>query len=187
MKREARSAKRGAHAMKRQTRPATRSVARGIRHRSPAILGAIMALLLGLGGGVAYAYYGATGTGTGTALVGRPVTLRVTAETGAADLVPGGTGAAYFTLTNQNTFGVTLNQVATGATVLSDNPGACPSTDISIDPALPYTFTPAVTVGPDTTSTSRSIANLVMLSGSAPSTCQGVTFSVTFTLSGASA
>lgn len=141
-------------------------------------------LALGLGGGGAYAYFSSTGSGTGHAAVGSAVNVTITATTGTADLLPGGSGAAYFTLTNTNAPGATFSQVATGATVASNNTVACPTVNASIAQALPYTFSPAVTVGANTTSGTQSIANLVALSSSAPTTCQGVTFTVTLTLSG---
>lgn len=145
-----------------------------------------LALSLGVGGGTAWAYFTSTGSGTGHATVGSPVSLTITATSGTADLLPGGTGAVYFTLTNNNPFGVTFTQVATGATVVSTNIVACPSANVSISPALPYTFTPAVTVSANTTSGTKSIANLVALANTAPSACQNVTFTVTLTLQGKS-
>lgn len=149
------------------------------------VLVTLAALILGLGGGTAYAYFTGTGSGGGHATVGTPVNVTITAVSGTADLLPGGTGAATFTLTNTNKFGASFSKVATGATVVSNNTGACPSSNVSIAQTLPYTFSPAATVAANNTST-QSIANLVALSASAPSTCQGVTFTVTLTLSGQS-
>lgn len=150
------------------------------------VAGAAGVLAAGLASGAAFAYFTSTGSGTGHAPTASPVTITVTATTGAADLLPGGTGAAYFTLHNTNPFGVTFNQVAPGTTVTSNNTLACPTSNVSIAPALPYTFSPAVTVSAGGTSGTESIAGLVALSASAPSSCQGVTFTVTFTLSGQS-
>jgi hypothetical protein len=147
---------------------------------------AALTLSLGLGGGTAWAYFSATGSGTGHAKTGSPVALTITATSGAADLLPGGTGAAYFTVTNPNPFGATFTQVATGATVVSNNTSACPSANVSIAPTLPHTFSPAVTVAANSTSGTKSITNLVALASAAPSACQNVTFTVTLTLQGKS-
>ena len=187
MRRDAGTAKRrGAHAMRRSSRPTSRSPLRTITRRTPAILAAVTSIALGLGGGVAYAYLTTTGRGPGAASAGNPVTITVTATTGTADLLPGATGAAYFTLTNTNSFGATFNTVAVGATAVSQDTANCPSANISIAQTLPYPFSPPVTVSANTTSGSQTILNLVKLSPTAPTGCQGVKFTVTFTLSGIS-
>jgi hypothetical protein len=185
MRREAGTAKRrGAHAMRRSSRPTSRSPLRTITRRTPAIVAAVTSIALG--SGVAYAYLTTTGRGPGAASAGNPVTITVTATTGTADLLPGATGAAYFTLTNTNSFGATFNTVAVGATAVSQDTANCPSANISIAQTLPYPFSPPVTVSANTTSGSLTILNLVKLSPTAPTGCQGVKFAVTFTLSGIS-
>ena len=147
---------------------------------------AVLTLSLGLSGGTAWAYFTNTGSGTGHATTGSHVSITITGTSGTADLLPGGKGAVYFTLANNNTFGATFSQVAVGATVVSNNQSACPNSNVSIGQTLPYNFSPAVTVGANSTSGTLSIANLVALASSAPSACQGVTFNVTLTLEGAS-
>lgn len=150
------------------------------------VAGAVGALVAGLGAGGAYAYFSSTGSGTGQTVVGSPVSVTVTAVSGPADLLPGGTGALSFTLHNPNPFGATFTQVATVGTPVSNNTVACPSSNVSIAQTLPYAFSPAVTVSAGGTSGTESIANLVQLAANAPSACQGVTFTVILTLSGTS-
>ena len=149
------------------------------------VAGAVGIVAAGLGGGAAYAFFSG-GPGSGDASTGAPITIKTVATTGTADLLPGGSGAVYFTLHNPNPYGATFDQVASGATVVSDNTQLCPSSNVSIAQTLPYTMPSAVTVSPGGTSGSQPIANLVMLSSNAPTTCQGVTFTVTLTLSGQS-
>jgi hypothetical protein len=153
--------------------------------RVPAVLGVAVALVLGLGTGSAFAYFTSTGHGTVTAITGTSLTITVNATTGTADLYPGASGAAYFTLTNSNSFGATFNTL-TAASVVSQNITACPSANISIVPTLPFALSPALTIGVNTTSAMESIPNLVELSSSAPNGCQGVQFTVTLTLTGQS-
>lgn len=150
-------------------------------------IAAAVALVLGVGGGAAYAYFTAQGKGSGPghAVVGSVVALTVTTTSGAPDLVPGGTGAVSFKVTNPNPFGVKLSAV-TSASVLSNNTAACPSADVSIAQALPYALTPAISLAANATSAATPLPNLVKLSVSAPSTCQGVTFKVTLSFSGVS-
>jgi len=174
--------RRGAHLKGR----GTRSGAHGLRRRSWAALGAVLALVLGVVGGAANAYFTtSTGSGTGSASAGSAVTITVASATGAAALFPGGTSAASFTLTNPNLVGDSFSTVAAGASIVSSSPSACPTSNLML-PTLPFTFSPAVRVGAKTTSAAQSIASFVMLSSSAPSACQGVTFTVTFTLLGTS-
>jgi len=163
-----------------------RSTARSIRRGSPVLLVAIVFLGFGVGGGVAYAYFTTNGHGPGSASVGSPLSIAVTATTGSPDLLPSGTGAVYFTLTNNNSFGASLNTVATGATVVSQNAAACPSSNVSIAKPLPYVFSPSFAVSGSATSAVESIHNLVQLASTAPTGCQGVKFTVTLTLSGTS-
>ena len=147
--------------------------------------GAVGAAAVGLGGGVAYAFF-TGGPGTSDAATGTPVTIKAIGATGTADLLPGRAGAVSFVLHNPNLFGATFGQVAPGATVVSDNTGLCPSSYVSIAQTLPYTMPTGVTVSPGGTSGTQSIANLVALAPNAPGSCQGVTFSVTLSVSGQS-
>jgi hypothetical protein len=150
------------------------------------VAGAAGALVVGLGGGGAFAFITTHGSGAGHTTTGSLVTVQAIATTGTADLLPGRGGAAYFTLHNTDPIGATFDEVAPGATVVSDNTGLCASSYVSIAQTLPYSLPTAVTVSPGGTSGIQSIANLVKLAPNAPGTCQGVTFTVTLTLSGQS-
>ena len=182
------------HAKMRHTRRATRRGAHAVQRagygrqwrKVPLVLGTTVVLILGICGGAAYASFTSTDSGSRSARAGSPITVTVTASTGTADLLPGGTGAAYFTLRNANSYGVIVTGVDTGASVVSDDPGACANNYVSIAPALPYAFSPAITVTAHATSVAQSIPNLVKLRSEAPTGCQGVTFTVTLTLSGIS-
>jgi len=167
--------------------PTDKPVSSGRRVRSvrllgiPAVLGA---LVLGVSAGSAYAYFKSTGSGNGSASVRSAVNVTVTTATATASLLPGGKGDVYFTLTNNNPFAVTFSSVTAGAAVASNNITACPNSNISLAQTLPYPLSPTITVNANSTNVAESIANLVQLSSSAPSTCQGVTFTVTLSLSG---
>jgi hypothetical protein len=182
---DAHATKRPALATKRQNGRAT---ARR-RWRFVPLAGAAGAVAVGLGAGGAVAFIvsqGQGGSGSGQATAGAPVDVVVAATTGKADLLPGGTGAAHFTLHNTASSSATFEQVVSGARAVSDNTGLCASSYVSIAQTLPYSFSPAVTVSPGGTSGTQSIPALVKLAPNAPNTCQGVTFTVTFTLSGRS-
>ena len=150
------------------------------------VAGSVGALVAGLGVGGAYAYFASTGSGAGQKVVGSPVSVTVNAVSGPADLLPGETGALSFTLHNPNPFGAVFTQVATVGTPVSGNTVACPSSNLSVVRTVPYTYSPAISVGAGATSGVTSIAAFVRLAAGAPNTCQGVTFTVTFTMSGRS-
>jgi hypothetical protein len=180
---DARAMKRPALATNRQS---ARATARR-RWRLVPLAGAAGAVAVGLGVGSAVAIIVSQGgSGSGQTTAAGAVDVAVAATTGNADLLPGRTGAAYFTLHNTASSSATFDQVVSGARVVSDNTGLCASSYVSIAQTLPYSFSPAVTVSPGGTSGGQSIANLVALAPNAPNTCQGVTFTVTFTLSGRS-
>ena len=149
------------------------------------VVGAAGGLALGIGGGAAFAFVADSSASNNTSTV-NAVAVKVVGTTGSADLLPGRAGAASFTLHNPNSFGLTFDQVALGATVVSDNAELCGNDFVSIAPTLPFTLPTPVTVGPDGTSGTQVIPDLVKLASDAPSTCQGVTFTVTLTLSGQS-
>lgn len=177
----ARASKREARPTKRRGGPTTGKRRWGL---AP-VIGAAGGLAVGLGGGTAFAYV-ASRSASNDALTVSAVTVETIGTTGSADLLPGRAGAAYLTLHNPNSFGVTFDQVAPGATVVSDNTGLCGSDYVSIAQMLPFTIPTAVTVSPGGTSGIQSIPDFVKLAPNAPSTCQGVTFTVTLTLSGQS-
>jgi hypothetical protein len=66
------------------------------------------------------------GLGVGAAAAAEPVRLNAESEP-AADLVPGGTGAAHFTVTNPNPFDVRLTRLTFDRVKSSSNPVGCPT------------------------------------------------------------
>lgn len=151
-----------------------------ITRRTTAVSVATAATLV-LAGGVAYAYWTTTAQGDGAALSRSNITTTVTAAAATADLYPGGTGAVKFTLDNPNPYDVSFTSV-TAASVVSDNTGACPNSNISINPTLPHAISIPVAAG--ATATPGSVAGLVKMAAAAGNGCQGVGFTVTLTLAG---
>jgi len=179
---------RATRASRRKAAPTRRSDILTTRRRRwvlAPVVGAAGGLALGIGGGVAFAFVADSSASNDASTVGA-VAVKVVGTTGSADLLPGRAGAASFTLHNPNSFGLTFDQVALGATVVSDNAELCGSDFVSIAPTLPFTLPTPVTVSPNGTSGTQFVPDLVKLASNAPSTCQGVTFTVTFTLSGQS-
>jgi hypothetical protein len=152
-------------------------------------------LLLGLaattaalvaGAGVAFATWSASGTGTGTgaAKTAQPLVVSaVSVGSSGASLYPGGpAGWVYFTVQNPNPYAITLTGLSWG-TPTSSNPTSCPSANISLDANAPTTL--SVSVGANTTSGALQINGVLDLAHSAPDGCQGVSFNVPVTVTGA--
>jgi hypothetical protein len=139
---------------------------------------AVVALVLGVGGGSAYAFINSVAFGTATATVGTVVPLQVGDPTPTATLMPGMAGTLYFTVTNTNSRPVTLTTLST----ITPTSSAC-GADLKRAVKLPYTLSEAITVRAHT-SVTMSLPNVVTLTSQAPTTCQGTTFSVSLVFSG---
>lgn len=141
---------------------------------------------------LAYAFWSAAATGSGTANAKSAATVTVSAVTGAADLYPGAAGAVSYTLTNTNSWNTEFTKV-TAASVTSDNEAACPAaTSVEITPAIVtaiagggYTISAQAAAKDGVVSPTRTIPGLVTMKTGALDGCQGKTFTVTLTLTGA--
>ena len=137
--------------------------------------------------GIAYAAWTSTAAGPGRSGATTAVQLTVNAASGTADLYPGTTqGDVYFTITNTNPYPVTFTTMAAGSAITNTVPAdatACPPTNVTLAGATGL----SLTVAANTTSPTVSIANVVSMASTAPDGCQGKTFEIPMTLTGASA
>jgi hypothetical protein len=151
--------------------------------------GASASLAVALVAGALAAYaWSATGSGSGTAKDRTAVPITVVADSGAADLYPGGSaGAIHFKLTNGNPYRVKLTAVAYGTPTVASAPNAtsaqpCPDAAVKVDPAAPLTL--SITLAPGDTGIAASVPGVLDLDPTAGDGCQGATFSVPITLTG---
>ncbi|MGA2529284.1 MAG: hypothetical protein ABSG36_09010 [Acidimicrobiales bacterium] len=160
----------------------------GTRHwrRIPIVIGAIVALLLGLGAGSAFAYFTTGGSGTGSSSTGNLLSLSLaTAGTPTSPLLPGKSGDVVFTATNPNKFSVSIVTVAlqAGGSITPDASHlSCTTTDslpvVTLTvPAgdLPVSIAPKATVTID-------LANAAAMDLDATSSCQGASFTIPITI-----
>lgn len=131
--------------------------------------------------GVAFAFWTSGGAGSSSTKALTAATVTVTGAAGAADLYPGySAGNVYFTLSNSNPYPVTFTAMAAG-TVTSSNPAACPSSNITVGAASGL----SLIVGAGATTLTQSVNGVVSMASAAPDGCQGITFTVALTLTGA--
>ena len=149
------------------------------RRRGTAVLAT---LLVVFGVGVAAAAWVQTGTGFGSAQAKTAVASTVVAGTPVADLYPGKTGGnVVFTVNNPNDYPVTFTSLAAG-TVTSSNPTGCPASNVTV--TTPVTVNIPVAAG--ATCAAQTVAGVTNMVSNADNVCQGVTFTVALTLTGAS-
>ncbi len=140
-----------------------------------------------LGGGVAFATWSASGSGTGAGGATVAQSLIVTAVTpgggNASPLYPGGpAGWVYLTIQNPNPYAVTVTGLSWG-TPYSTDTSVCPSSNISVDSGAPTTLD--FPIAANSTSGALQINGVLDLAHSAPNGCQGNTFIVPVTVTGA--
>ncbi len=144
--------------------------------------GAILALVLGIGAGSAYGFLTTHGSGTGLAGIGTMQTVTMaTAGTPSTPLLPGGSGDVVFSVTNPNSFPVSLVGAAleTGGAITPDKGhSGCTTTDGN--PAVTLTVPSGdlpVSI-PANTTVPINLANAATMDSSATSNCQGATFDI---------
>jgi hypothetical protein len=169
---------------------ATKRLSKAMRpwrwRRTPVVLGAIIALVLGIGAGSAYGYLATHGSGTGLAGVGTMQTVTMaTAGTPSTPLLPGGSGDVVFSVTNPNNFPVSLVEVgleADSAITPDEGHSGCATTDGNpvVTLNVPSGDLP-VSIGADTT-VQVDLAHAATMDATATSNCQGATFDIPLTI-----
>jgi hypothetical protein len=145
-------------------------------------------------GGVAAAAWLVTGTGTATSQAASAVSLTVSAGTPTASLYPKpaagysspSIGAVVALVDNPNPFPVKLTSASFGAVTASPVSGrVCASTNV-VAPAAVTLSTP-VTLPANSVDTVVTVPGALEMISNADNGCQGASFGVSVTLSGASA
>lgn len=169
---------------------AVRSLRR--RRRTVRALAPVLVLAVGTAGGTAYAYWSAEGAGAAEvkSTTAQPLVVSASA-TVAANLYPGRTVGLGFTLSNPNIYRVELTTL-TGLAITSDDEAACPGgTHLSVPPEVTtglsaggYVLPSPIPVAAEASGTAAEIADLVTMSTTSPTGCQGRTFTVELAFSG---
>jgi hypothetical protein len=136
--------------------------------------------------GIASAVWSASGSGAGgaAATVAQNLTVTAVTPTGSnASLYPGGpAGPVQFQVANQNPYAVTITGVSYG-TPSSLNPAACASSNVSVATGAPTTL--SLSIPANSSASTQTINGVVQLAHAAPDGCQGASFNVPLTVTGA--
>lgn len=148
-----------------------------MRKLTPFVIGAIVALVLGLGAGAAFAYWTTGGSGSGFSSTGTLQAVTVAANTGTPNtpLYPGGTGDVVLKATNPNTFAVTLVSVAANGGTITADAGhpSCTTTGVT------FTTQTGLSINiPGGGTTQVDLPGAASMSTSSSNGCQGATFSI---------
>jgi hypothetical protein len=141
--------------------------------------------ILALGAvGLVYAAWTTNGSGSGYAKAGSSqalTTIDVSAST-TADLYPGTDGDVVLEVSNPNPYPVRVTDVTGNGTITATGgAGACTTTGVS------YTDQHGLTIDiPASGSTQATLANAAHMSNASQTGCQGATFTIPVSLTGAS-
>jgi hypothetical protein len=140
-----------------------------------------LALVLPAGIGVGYAGWGSSGTGSGEAKATTAVSLTVAPGAASSQLYPGATGDVKFSVTNPNTYPVTVTGW-TAASVTGTDKAGCTAAHFTLNTGT--IAAPGVAAGATSTVT---VTGGIAMTAAAPDACQGAAVTVNATLSAASA
>jgi hypothetical protein len=155
-------------------------------HRNAVVVGiGTAAVLTGLTG-TALAVWTSSGTGSGTAKAGSATALStVTASAATTGLLyPSGTGDVKITFDNPNPYPVTITSVAPAAAAVTASAGTCTTTGVSFT-AQSGTWLVPKKSGTDG-QTTVTFTGAVSMSNASDDGCQGATFTIPVTFTGAS-
>jgi hypothetical protein len=153
------------------------------------------------GGGVAVASWTATGTGQGSARAASVSGLVVTAGSPLGALYPlpadttpatgygsGTVGSVSTTVANPNPFPVTITSATIGSVTSSPLGGrTCAAGSVLPTSSAPIALSPPVTLAAGSASTAVTVPGALYMVSTAEDGCQGASFSVPVTVTGASA
>jgi len=164
------------------------------RRRRFGIIGTTVVLLMS--GGVAYASWTQGGSGVAAAKATTVTPLTVTSGAPAGVLYPkpsGGypstaIGAVYTTVANPNTYAVQVTAVTIGTITITPLAGqTCAAGSVIASTAGPMTLTTPLTIPAGSSGTAVTVPGAIEMVPTATDGCQGASFSVPITLTGAAA
>ena len=147
-----------------------------MRRRTPLVIGAIVALVLGLSAGAAFAYFTSHGSGHASGSTGtlQAVTVAASAGTPSTPLFPGHSGDVILRVNNPNSVAVTLISVAGNGTITADaGHSSCTTSGVT------FANQTGLSINiPGNQTTQVDLPGAVSMSTASSNGCQGASFSV---------
>jgi len=145
---------------------------------------AVMALVIvSLG----YAAWTSAGNGTGVAKASTAQPLTTVAATASAGLYPGATAALSLQVSNPNPYPVTVTDVTGNGSITADASHSTCGQDATHPTGVTYADQHNLSIAvPANGTTSVSVSNSVHMSNASDNSCQGATFTIPVSLTGAS-
>ena len=147
-----------------------------MRRRTPFVIGAIVALILGLSAGAAFAYFTSHGNGHGSSSTGTLQAVTVAASTGTpgTPLIPGHGGDVILKVNNPNSVAVTLISVAGNGPITADaGHSSCTTTGVSFTNQIGLSINI-----PGGGTTNVDLSGAASMSTPSSNGCQGANFSI---------
>jgi hypothetical protein len=134
-----------------------------------------------------YAAWTSAGNGSGVAKASTAQALTTVTATASAGLYPGATAALSLQVSNPNPYPVTVTDVTGNGTITADASHSTCGQDASHPTGVTYTDQHNLSIAvPANGTTSVSVSNSVHMSNASDNSCQGATFTIPVSLTGAS-
>ena len=152
------------------------------------IFAAVTVMALGIVS-LGYAAWTSSGNGTGFAKASTAQSLTsVTVSAASAGLYPGATADLTLKLSNPNPYPVTITDVTGNGSITADASHATCGQDANHPTGVSYTDQHSLSISVPANGTSDvTVSNSVHMGNASDNSCQGATFTIPVTLSGASA
>jgi hypothetical protein len=134
--------------------------------------------------GVAVAAWTTGGSGSGQAQAGSAALLTLSAGTPSGNLYPNGSADVAATVNNPNPYKVLVSSIALGAVTVDAGHSGCNTASVTV--TSPQTNGGSGWTVPASGSLGVDMANAISMSNAANDSCQGATFTVALTATGAS-
>jgi hypothetical protein len=148
-----------------------------MRRRAVLVVGAMVALVVGLGAGAAYGYFTTTGHGSGATSIGTAaaVTLEATSGTVASYLQPGSNADLLVEIDNLNSYAVTLTGISENGTTVTPVGGTgCTSANATVSVSSQTNLSITVPSG----TTVVHVPGGASMGTAASNGCQGTSFQI---------
>jgi hypothetical protein len=134
-----------------------------------------------------YAAWTSAGNGSGVAKASTAQALTTVTATASAGLYPGATAALSLQVSNPNPYPVTVTDVTGNGTITADASHSTCGQDASHPTGVTYTDQHNLSIAvPANGTTSVSVSNSVHMTNASDNSCQGATFTIPVSLTGAS-